>query len=161
MFCSLNKNSGVKVCVIIAVFMTIYGLVNSYCSTIMRFEENKSRSVEMKTRWTQDDYRFTIENGEWGESLPFHPFENTCKFPLPNTYASDIATWGLSERLRVRNCPVEDFDFASMDNEGAMYVHPHYTEYPNVASDIKCKASVLFTLLIIFCAGQIRHMNYR
>ncbi|PIO63230.1 hypothetical protein TELCIR_15181, partial [Teladorsagia circumcincta] len=48
--------------------------------------------------------------------------------------------WRVSERLRQLKCPYEDFDYATMDSEGHMYVHPHFTRYPNVTTDVKCKA---------------------
>uniref|UniRef100_W6NM19 Uncharacterized protein n=1 Tax=Haemonchus contortus TaxID=6289 RepID=W6NM19_HAECO len=42
--------------------------------------------------------------------------------------------------MRQLKCPYEDFDMATMDSEGYMYVHPHFTRYPNITNDVKCKA---------------------
>ncbi|WKY07396.1 hypothetical protein Q1695_007107 [Nippostrongylus brasiliensis] len=78
----------------------------------------------------------------------FHPFENSCKFPLPNIYAKDVAGWFSGERLRQLQCPYEDVDLATMDSEGYMYVHPHHAHYKNVMNDIKCK--------VVFVEGGIR-----
>ncbi|KAK5976656.1 hypothetical protein GCK32_017236, partial [Trichostrongylus colubriformis] len=80
--------------------------------------------------------------------MTFHPFDNKCKFPLPNAYASDVAAWNVGERLRQLKCPYDDFDFATMDSEGHMYVHPHFTQYPNITSDVKCK--------VVFIEGGLR-----
>uniref|UniRef100_A0A912MTU6 DUF229 domain containing protein n=1 Tax=Haemonchus contortus TaxID=6289 RepID=A0A912MTU6_HAECO len=79
----------------------------------------------------------------------FHPFNNWCKFPLPNAYASDIVRWHVSERMRQLKCPYEDFDMATMDSEGYMYVHPHFTRYPNITNDVKCK--------VVFIEGGLRN----
>ncbi|KIH56961.1 hypothetical protein ANCDUO_12856, partial [Ancylostoma duodenale] len=35
-----------------------------------------------------------------------------------------------------------------MDSEGYMYVHPHFTQYPNITNDVKCK--------VVFLEGGIR-----
>ncbi|KAL6737043.1 hypothetical protein Aduo_010718 [Ancylostoma duodenale] len=82
------------------------------------------------------------------DDLLFHPFDNACKFVMPNTYASDIVPWRVSERLRQWKCPYDDYDFATMDSEGYMYVHPHFTQYPNITNDVKCK--------VVFLEGGIR-----
>ncbi|KIH51042.1 hypothetical protein ANCDUO_18875 [Ancylostoma duodenale] len=67
---------------------------------------------------------------------------------MPNTYASDIVPWRVSERLRQWKCPYDDYDFATIDSEGYMYVHPHFTQYPNITNDVKCK--------VVFLEGGIR-----
>ncbi|EPB78142.1 hypothetical protein ANCCEY_02782 [Ancylostoma ceylanicum] len=84
------------------------------------------------------------------DDLPFHPFENSCKFAMPNTYARDIAgDFRTGERLRQLQCPYENFDFATMDSEGYMYVHPHFTRYPNITTDVKCH--------VVFLEGALRN----
>ncbi|KHJ95502.1 hypothetical protein OESDEN_04554 [Oesophagostomum dentatum] len=82
------------------------------------------------------------------DDLLFHPFDNTCKFVLPNTYASDITHFRVGERLRQLKCPYDDYDLATMDSEGFMYVHPHFSRYPNITADVKCK--------VVFVEGGIR-----
>ncbi|KAK6048094.1 hypothetical protein COOONC_14401 [Cooperia oncophora] len=66
-------------------------------------------------------------------------------------YSTGHDEWRLSERLRQLKCPYEDVDFATMDSEGHMYVHPHFTRYPNVTTDVKCK--------VIFLEGGIRNSS--
>ncbi|CAJ0603349.1 unnamed protein product [Cylicocyclus nassatus] len=85
------------------------------------------------------------------DDLPFHPFDNGCKFAMPNAYASDIVYFRVGERLRQLKCKYDDYDFATMDSEGYMYVHPHFTQFPNVTNDVKCK--------VIFLEGGIRSRN--
>ncbi|VDO22358.1 unnamed protein product [Haemonchus placei] len=57
--------------------------------------------------------------------------------------------WHVSERMRQLKCPYEDFDMATMDSEGYMYVHPHFTRYPNITDDVKCK--------VVFIEGGLRN----
>uniref|UniRef100_A0A8R1ID54 Uncharacterized protein n=2 Tax=Caenorhabditis japonica TaxID=281687 RepID=A0A8R1ID54_CAEJA len=75
--------------------------------------------------------------------LTYHPFNNSCKFPLPNTYAIDIMDYTLSERLRQMKCPIKEKDYASMDSEGFMYVHPHFVDYPRLEHYVSCKVDII------------------
>ncbi|VDP15984.1 unnamed protein product [Heligmosomoides polygyrus] len=54
----------------------------------------------------------------------------------------------MSERLRQLKCPYEDYDLATMDSEGYMYVHPHFSRYPNITEGVKCK--------VVFIEGGLR-----
>ncbi|RCN45946.1 hypothetical protein ANCCAN_07981 [Ancylostoma caninum] len=56
--------------------------------------------------------------------------------------------WQAGERLRQWKCPYEDYDFATMDSEGYMYVHPHFARYPDVIRNVTCK--------VVFLEGGIR-----
>ncbi|EYC29380.1 hypothetical protein Y032_0006g2949 [Ancylostoma ceylanicum] len=82
------------------------------------------------------------------DGLLFHPFDNACKFAMPNAYASDVVKWQVGERLRQRKCPYDDYDFATMDSDGYMYVHPHFARYPEVTHNVTCK--------VVFLEGGIR-----
>ncbi|KAK6751781.1 hypothetical protein RB195_003293 [Necator americanus] len=84
-----------------------------------------------------------------GDDLLFHPFENSCKFAMPNTYASDVEGYRVAERMRKFQCPYEDFDLATMDSEGYMYVHPHFTHYPDITIDVEC--------YVVFLEGALRN----
>ncbi|CAI2354498.1 unnamed protein product [Caenorhabditis sp. 36 PRJEB53466] len=75
--------------------------------------------------------------------LSYHPFNNTCKFPLPNTYAEDVMEYHLSERLRNLKCEVKQKDYATMDSEGYMYVHPHFVDYPRLEHYVFCMVDII------------------
>ncbi|CAJ0588379.1 unnamed protein product, partial [Cylicocyclus nassatus] len=112
--------------------------------------------------WQHSDIYYhdpsTLENARHGRNIysdkqdeggthkiTFHPFENACKYAIPNIYAPDIYP---AERLRQLQCPYEDFDLATMDSEGYMYVHPHYANYPEHLKDVNCK--------VVFLEGALR-----
>lgn len=75
--------------------------------------------------------------------LTHHPFDNTCKFPLPNSYAEDIIPFHLSERMRQLKCEVKQKDYATMDSEGYIYVHPHFVDWPRLERDVQCKVDII------------------
>ncbi|KAK6751783.1 hypothetical protein RB195_003294 [Necator americanus] len=131
----------------------MFSIIGSYRSTLswsplpmMRAHHREVRhsgiKIPLPTPFAEADKR---------SDFLFHPFDNACKFVIPNTYASDITQWRVGERLRQLRCPYEDFDFATMDSEGYMYVHPHFTEYPTITNDVKCK--------VVFLEGGLRSKN--
>ncbi|CAL2045689.1 unnamed protein product [Caenorhabditis brenneri] len=75
--------------------------------------------------------------------LMYHPFNNTCKFPVPNIYAEDIMPFHLSERMRQLKCEIKQKDYASMDSEGYIYAHPHFVDWPRIEREINCKVDII------------------
>ncbi|EYC38527.1 hypothetical protein Y032_0711g1734 [Ancylostoma ceylanicum] len=125
--------------------LTMLGIIASQHTTLTSTLGSllKAYAAELQSGLVSEE---TVEN----DDLPFHPFENSCKFPMPNTYATDIAgNFRLAERLRQLQCPYENFDFATMDSEGYMYVHPHYARYRNVTTGVACN--------VVFLEGALRN----
>uniref|UniRef100_A0A8L8JYP1 DNA primase n=1 Tax=Heligmosomoides polygyrus TaxID=6339 RepID=A0A8L8JYP1_HELPZ len=65
-----------------------------------------------------------------------------------------LQKWTMSERLRQLKCPYEDYDMATMDSEGYMYVHPHFSRYPNVTEGVKCKVKKRLICALPFAHGK-------
>ncbi|RCN35580.1 hypothetical protein ANCCAN_18557 [Ancylostoma caninum] len=79
-------------------------------------------------------------------SLAFETLIKFSNFIIHFSLQGDFRT---GERLRQLQCPYENFDFATMDSEGYMYVHPHFTRYPNITNDVKCN--------VVFLEGALRN----
>ncbi|KHJ95192.1 hypothetical protein OESDEN_04871 [Oesophagostomum dentatum] len=136
----------------------MFGLIGTYRSALQCSFSPQSLEIATfrKTRGSHTEAAFpqthTEQQRTEHDDLPFHPFDNACKFVMPSTYASDIVGYRVSERLRQLQCPYDDYDLATMDSEGFMYVHPHFAHYPEITKDVKCK--------VIFLEGGIRGSNH-
>lgn len=111
----------------------------------------------MQRLWNFNMFSDADSEGTTDTLMTFHPFNNTCKFPIPKIYAEDIMVrvrkrfsriWSfqdyrLSERMRNLKCEVLSKDYASMDTEGFIYVHPHFVDYPRIEHDVKCKVDII------------------
>ncbi|CAJ0603350.1 unnamed protein product [Cylicocyclus nassatus] len=124
--------------------LAIFGWMGTYRSAINSSVPQILSSFHVRNVRQDNAEASQYEN----DDLLFHPFDNECKFAMPNAYASDIVSFHVGERLRQLKCKYDDYDFATMDSEGYMYVHPHFTQFPTVTKDVKCK--------VIFLEGGIR-----
>ncbi|CAJ0605261.1 unnamed protein product [Cylicocyclus nassatus] len=141
-----SPNALFAVTILMCTLVTM-GIIGWQHSTEMRY-------MNLLPNWDSISYRGwnRIKRDEGGTDsrnyLVFHPFENACKFVIPSIYPVDISHFRVAERLRQLQCPYEDLDFATMDSEGYMYVHPHFTVYPKYITDVKCK--------VVFLEGALR-----
>ncbi|CAJ0606256.1 unnamed protein product [Cylicocyclus nassatus] len=129
------------VCAVLIVMCTMTTIA------MIGWQHAETRYTNPLPKWDNFSFTTSLDSAEQ-DSLIFHPFENACKFAISSIYASDI-TPSATERLRQLQCPYENFDLATMDSEGYMYVHPHYSAYPKYTNDVKCK--------VVFLEGALRN----
>ncbi|CAB3398452.1 unnamed protein product [Caenorhabditis bovis] len=133
----------------ISTFVSLLFTLFLFTTTIHSNARNSEKSAEMRaSRLSFSNLRdvawhFLGDDEPREPLLAHHPFNNTCRFFLPNIYADDIIPYRLSERKRQFRCPLEDLDYATMDNEGYMYVHPHFVNYPNTTKNVSCKVVII------------------
>ncbi|CAD6199729.1 unnamed protein product [Caenorhabditis auriculariae] len=116
-------------------FVTIFGIATNFNSTTTSPCRPEERVIGVGQSDEED-----VENEPL---LPHHPFDNHCKFPLPNHYQKDIYYPAVSERMRQLKCPIETYDLATMDSEGYIYVHPHFAHFPNYTRNVQCKVFII------------------
>ncbi|KAL6737039.1 hypothetical protein Aduo_010716 [Ancylostoma duodenale] len=133
---------------VLVVFGTYLSTLTCTPSSTMGVQSREVRhSASAETPAPTEGYRMEHDD------LLFHPFDNACKFVMTNTYASDVVKWKVGERLRQWKCPYDDYDFATMDSEGYMYVHPHFARHPDVTHNVTCR--------VVFLEGGIRSVRNR